>query len=464
MFGMLSGNRLELAKPLVDTLGRDDVWAYGRARARANWTAPSQVGQLITDTAVFQCGQGGYGDKGTCPKNYGGFEGIEFSCAMGPFAPQSGNDYDCSLRSSAGLSTSMLIDWQDYTHGFRVSSDDGTLDSQQQTNYLNRTLFKFLAGVANFYSSYGVKNSSGITNLPDTCAQEMCQLRTAGSHISSESNNHADLGYARMAVAKLKQYHREGLIPSLRPEWLDLEASLASYPTVYRPGFGEGFAEAVGPDGTQPPNLGNTDYPITTFAAIHPAGMIGHESTPEMLEIARNTVWAVNSDNQWHPNNGFCLAWPPASRVVTRDDGQRLLDAASIAVRTVCFPNYWPDLGGGGLENGGAVEAIHSLLLQSHESCLRVFAGWPANRSASFTQLRARGGFVLSGKQIAGVVGGINVTSELGGDLSFCLPHGWSAVNATCEGVAVQPTLTNATLRRYRIKTMVGQRCILSAA
>lgn len=464
MFGMLSGNRLELAKPLVDTLGRDDVWAYGRARARANWTAPSQDGQLITDTAVFQCGQGSYGTKGSCPKSYGGFEGIEFSCAMGPFAPQSGNDYDCSLRSSAGLSTSQLIDWQDYTQGAEVSSHDGTLSPQRQTNYLNRTLFKFLAGVADFYSSYGVKNSSGITNLPDTCAQEMCQLRTAGAHMPSESNSNADLGYAHMVVAKLKQYHREGLIPTLRPQWLELEASLAPYATVYRPGFGEGFAEAVGPDGSQPANLGNTDYPITTFAAIHPAGMIGHESPPELLELARQTVWAVNSDNQWHPNNGFCLAWPPASRVVSRDDGQRLLDAASIAVRTVSFPNYWPNLGGGGLENGGAVEAIHSMLLQSHESCLRFFPGWPASGSASFAQLRARGGFVLSGKQTAGVIGLINITSELGRDLSFCLPTGWGGVNVTCGGEPVQPTLTNATLLRYSIETAVGQTCTLASA
>ena len=194
-YGMASGNRLELAKPLVDTLGRDDVWAYGHARAAANWTAPSTVGTMTTDVAVFQCGLGNYGSKGTCPKDYGGFDGVEFSCAMGvteapppvpascsgrsltdclligPFAPQSGNDYDCSLRSSAGLSTSALIDWQEYTQGRKVSAIDGTLDADVETGYMNRTLFKFLAGVADFYSSYGVKNSSGVTNLPNTCAQ-----------------------------------------------------------------------------------------------------------------------------------------------------------------------------------------------------------------------------------------------------------------------------------------------------
>ena len=111
---------------------------------------------------------------------------------------------------------------------------------------MNRTLFKFLAGVADFYSTYGVKNRSGVTNLPETCAQEMCQMRTAAAHMPSESNNNADLAYARMVVTKLKQFHAEGLIPNLRPQWLELEASLAPYPTVDRLGFGVGFAEAVG--------------------------------------------------------------------------------------------------------------------------------------------------------------------------------------------------------------------------
>eukprot|EP01052_Picozoa_sp_SAG31_P006861 SAG31_NODE_321_length_17733_cov_41.320177_3_plen_514_part_00 len=461
-FGMQSGNRLELAKPLVDTLGRDDVYAYGRARARANWTAPSSDGAMTTDTAVFQCGQGTYGSKATCPKSFGNYVGIEFSCAMGPFAPQSGNDYDCSLRSCAGLSTSVLIDWQDYTQGHNVSPSTGGLEPQVRTNFLNRTLFKFLAGVADFYASYGQKNGSGTINLPETCAQEMCQLRTAGAHMAHESNSNADLGYARMVVAKLKQYRKLGLVPALRQEWLDLEASLAPYPTVHRPGFGVGFAEAVGPGYTQPPNLGNTDYPITTFAAIHPAGMVGLESPPELLQTARNTVWAVNAANSWRPNNGFCLAWPPAARVISRHDGQRLLDAASLAIRTVAFPNYWPNLGGGGLENGGATEAINSMLLQSHESCLRFFPGWPSNRSASFMRLRARGGFVVSANQTEGKIGPITILSEIGHALSFCLPYGWGTARVACGGQMMKPTLTDATLARYSVGTRAGQTCILT--
>ena len=40
--------------------------------------------------------------------------------------------------------------------------------------------------------------------------------------------------------------------------------------------------------------LGNADYPIVYFAPIHPAGLVGLESPPDVLAIARNTLWAVS--------------------------------------------------------------------------------------------------------------------------------------------------------------------------
>ena len=149
---------------------------------------------------------------------------------------------------------------------------------------------------------------------------------------------------------------------------------------------------------------------------------------------------------------------------MSRQDGQKLLDAASAAIRTVVYPNYWPDLGGGGLENGGANEALHSMLMQSHESCIRVFPGWPATGSASFRTLRARGGFLVTANQTAGSVGDVTVLSEVGKELSFCLPPGWTGAHVTCSGQEVTPTLTNATFGRYSVPTKVGEACVLRAS
>jgi hypothetical protein len=96
------------------------------------------------------------------------------------------------------------------------------------------------------------------------------------------------------------------------------------------------------------------------------------------------------------------MAWPPATRVAGPERAAGVLDGLMAALLSTMHSNFWPDLGGGGIEQSGATEAINSALLQSQEGFLRLFAMWPANESASFTTLRARGGFLVSASLAAG--------------------------------------------------------------
>ena len=71
----------------------------------------------------------------------------------------------------------------------------------------------------------------------------------------------------------------------------------------------------------------------------------------------------------------------------------------------------------------------------------------------------------MSANQTDGVIGTVHLTSELGRQLVFCLPAGWSATSpphVVCGGAAVEPTLTNATLQRYSVKTTVGDACTIA--
>ena len=52
--------------------------------------------------------------------------------------------------------------------------------------------------------------------------------------------------------------------------------------------------------------------------------------------------------------------------------------------------------GGGGLETAGITLAVNEMLLQSHQGSLRFFPVWPSARPATFTTLRAVGGFAVS--------------------------------------------------------------------
>ena len=67
------------------------------------------------------------------------------------------------------------------------------------------------------------------------------------------------------------------------------------------------------------------------------------------------------------------------------------------------------------LEYVGLVEAIDSMLLQSHDGTIRVFPVWLKGKDASFRNLRAYGAFLVSSEFTDGSVASIDIASEVGG-------------------------------------------------
>lgn len=44
--------------------------------------------------------------------------------------------------------------------------------------------------------------------------------------------------------------------------------------------------------------------PIIYDSGIHPADVITRSSDPELLQIARNTIWTDGKNVKWNPTNG----------------------------------------------------------------------------------------------------------------------------------------------------------------
>ncbi|MEI8387292.1 MAG: glycoside hydrolase family 95-like protein, partial [Verrucomicrobiota bacterium] len=78
--------------------------------------------------------------------------------------------------------------------------------------------------------------------------------------------------------------------------------------------------------------------------------------------------------------------------------------------------------GGGGIENCAGFNAIHEMLLQSHEGVLRFFPCWPKDQDARFGTLRAVGAFLVSAEMKNGVVSGVTIISEKGSDCTVVTP------------------------------------------
>lgn len=172
--------------------------------------------------------------------------------------------------------------------------------------------------------------------------------------------------------------------------------------------------------------------PIANFAPIHPTGRISLSSDNATKLLARNTAWMLAMDSNWAPINGFCLGWPSAARLADRHDphpfdASTLMDHFESALAKHMYPNFWPSLGGGGLEQVGGATAVNELLLQSFEGFLRLFPGWPVGEAASFTTLRAVGAFLVSAAvDAAGVVHSVELHSERGRNCTI-MSYDWKA-------------------------------------
>jgi hypothetical protein len=65
---------------------------------------------------------------------------------------------------------------------------------------------------------------------------------------------------------------------------------------------------------------------------------------------------------------------------------------------------------------------ITEFLLQSVDNIIRIFPSWPGNKDAEFTNLRARGGFLVSAQQKKGNLQALKIVSTIGGELKLVSP------------------------------------------
>ena len=150
---------------------------------------------------------------------------------------------------------------------------------------------------------------------------------------------------------------------------------------------------------------------------IFPAGAIGLDSDPKLLEISHNMIKALN---RWTDYNGFSSWYTACARIGY--DPKVILAQLRAQCNKHSFPNLMVYHGGGGIEEVSGFLAINEMLLQSHENVLRLFPCWPMDQDARFGDLRAVGAFLVSAELKAGVVSGVKIVSEKARDCTVQNP------------------------------------------
>ena len=147
----------------------------------------------------------------------------------------------------------------------------------------------------------------------------------------------------------------------------------------------------------------------------------GPYKNPEKYKIAKRSFEKVHQKLYDHPNC-FTVTYAAAARLGQNPD--KIIETYKEVLRKRKLPNGMVDYTEGGMEETSSVpSAINEMLLQSYEHIVRLFPCWNLENEASFTNLRAYGGFLVSAKLKNKEISA-QILSEKGSDLSVARPLG----------------------------------------
>jgi len=215
-----------------------------------------------------------------------------------------------------------------------------------------------------------------------------------------------------------------------KAKWRSYVDELSPFPTMMLNGK-QVFKEA---ENRKKMNLGGAGDNSDVLDHVFPGEALSLSSDPALLQIAQNTVAALNPDTgkaSWFQANSFPKIYTqavrsgyPAEQIIAhwklllagrqpyddRGDHALLRDNLTINPPAHSF------------ESVGAIEAINSMLLQSQDHVIRVFPNWIEGKNASFRNLRAYGAFLVSSEYRDGTVTYIDIVSEAGGACTVANP------------------------------------------
>ena len=346
-----------------------------------------------------------------------GWKGVHFPVCIGPWGLFPENpDGDWGQRSDAAFAALNFI-WQyQYT---------------QDANFLRTSAYPYLRDVADFWEDY-LKLESGRYVIDNDSIHE-------GS--GKDLNPLLSLGLVRTLFKSLLQLSADlDVDAEHRAKWQDICDKISAFPLQERGGKTVFRYSEKGMAWCDGNTLG--------IHHIFPAGAIGLDSDPKLLEICHNMIEAMH---RWHDGNGFSSWYTACARVGY--DPKTILAKMRAECDRCSMPNLVLNYGGGGIENVSGFLAVNEMLLQSHEGVLRFFPVWPREQKARFGNLRAVGAFLVSAELNNGEVSGVKIASEKGRACTVQNPWPGQPVRLIRNGQAAE----QAGGKRFTLKTAAGE-------
>ena len=220
-----------------------------------------------------------------------------------------------------------------------------------------------------------------------------------------------------------------GIDADLRSQWLEQVEHLSALPTTSgRPPFADLAIFNAAEDNSTSSTPRPDDNPLAVYP-IWPAGLLSIHSNSTLATVALNTVRIYTGG--WTQPNALPVFQPAAVRIGY--PASDIVAGWAARVEVCLLPNLFCYQAGGGVETSGATMAVNEMLMQSNEWALNLFPVWPANLSAAFEGMRARGNILVAAAYNAsqGEVSGVELEAE--DPVAVRLMHPWQWTQAEKE-------------------------------
>lgn len=272
-----------------------------------------------------------------------------------------------------------------------------------------KKVYPYIKGVATFWEKYVTWEDGRYVIYNDAIHEG-----TVGT-----MNPILSLGLVRMVMQTATDMSEFlGVDADKRTLWKEIREKMSDFPLQERNGRTVFRYTERGTDWWNGNSLG--------IQHIYPAGQIGLDSDPTLLQTARNTIEEMH---RWRDFNGTNSFFPAAVRVGYSPD-TILVKLHQYAEHT--YPNGFQKGNPHGIENFSTTpNTINEMLCMGHQDVVRLFPVWPRQADAQFEKIRVEGAFLVSAQLKDGEVQPFRILSEQGRLLVLQNPWGKEKVKIT---------------------------------
>jgi hypothetical protein len=289
--------------------------------------------------------------------------------------------------------------------------------------YLKDKVYPFLKDAALFYASFA-----------DKCRMVDGKV-VFGPGVDPEhtgfgiDNSPYDLAWARHTLRAAIQGATDlGVDKETVSRWTQTLDKLPGYPLSGVPG-----QEII-----QVPGVAKGYNIVTPVVPLFPAEQASWFSPDEETARFKRTIQWMH--DKYNRNNSVVMLNVARARLSMTDEAHADTGTWFKGKEQSNGLFYWQAHGFYMTEQTAVAGLINEFLLQSVENIIRVFPAWPKDKDASFTKLRARGGFLVTAVQQGGNITKLEITSTLGGKLRLLDPWtGGIVEHETKPGQTIRP-------------------------